>query len=190
MLSLQWSGALRRSELVGLDWEKLGTGRGFVSLSDEGITITLMTSKASQTQAETVVVPRIDMPTACTALEHWIAMGQIAPGTPIFRRIRATAKVVGPNRLQVQAVNDTMKRCIVLLDKIGGKKLTKEQKKALMQDYSGHSARAGYATSAARRNVPSYRIQAQTRHKSADMVQKYVREGERFSHSGLKGVGF
>jgi integrase len=36
--------------------------------------------------------------------------------------------------------------------------------------FPGHSLRAGYATSAAARVMPGYRIQQHTRHKSAQMV--------------------
>ena len=53
---------------------------------------------------------------------------------------------------------------------------------------SGHSMRAGYATAAAAADVPSYRIQQHTRHKSAEMVARYVREADKWSKSGLKGV--
>lgn len=39
LLSLGWAGALRRSELVGLDWMSKGAGQGFVSIDDEAVTI-------------------------------------------------------------------------------------------------------------------------------------------------------
>jgi integrase len=55
---------------------------------------------------------------------------------------------------------------------------------------SGHSMRAGYATAAAAANVPGYRIQQHTRHKSAEMVARYVRAADKWTKSGLKGVGF
>ena len=55
---------------------------------------------------------------------------------------------------------------------------------------SGHSLRAGYATSAAARDMPGYRIQQHTRHKSAQMVTEYICEAEKWTKSGLKGVGF
>lgn len=55
---------------------------------------------------------------------------------------------------------------------------------------SGHSLRAGYATSAAARDMPGYRIQQHTRHKSAQMVAGYIREADKWTKSGLKGVGF
>ena len=55
---------------------------------------------------------------------------------------------------------------------------------------SGHSRRAGYATSAAARDMPGYRFQQHTRHKSAQMVAGYIREADKWTKSGLKGVGF
>ena len=61
---------------------------------------------------------------------------------------------------------------------------------ALAERISGHSLRSGYATAAAAANVPSYRIQQHTRHKSADMVSRYVREANNWTKNGLKGVGF
>jgi len=50
--------------------------------------------------------------------------------------------------------------------------------------------RAGYATAAAAADVPDYRIQQHTRHKSVEMVARYVREADKWTKSGLKGVGF
>ena len=38
--------------------------------------------------------------------------------------------------------------------------------------------RAGYATSAAARNMPAYRIQSHTRHKSAQVIAGYIREAD------------
>jgi hypothetical protein len=44
--------------------------------------------------------------------------------------------------------------------------------------YSGHSLRAGLATSAAQAGAPTWRIKAQTRHGSDAMLARYVRDGE------------
>jgi len=44
LLSLGWAAALRRSELVSLDWQKLGAGGGFISVDERGIVVTLMAS--------------------------------------------------------------------------------------------------------------------------------------------------
>jgi integrase len=49
--------------------------------------------------------------------------------------------------------------------------------------YSGHSLRAGFATSAAQSGVPAWRIKAQTRHASDAMLSRYIREGELFTEN-------
>jgi integrase len=49
--------------------------------------------------------------------------------------------------------------------------------------YSGHSLRAGFATSAAQVGVLTSRIRAQTRHASEAMLARYVREGELFTEN-------
>ena len=49
--------------------------------------------------------------------------------------------------------------------------------------YSGHSLRAGFATSAAQAGVLTSRIRAQTRHASDAMLARYIREGELFTEN-------
>ena len=39
LIALGWAGALRRSELVGLDWQHLGSGCGFVLVTELGVEI-------------------------------------------------------------------------------------------------------------------------------------------------------
>ena len=39
-------------------------------------------------------------------------------------------------------------------------------------------------------DIPSYRLQQHARHKSSAMVAVYVREAEKWTKSGLKGIGF
>jgi hypothetical protein len=56
--------------------------------------------------------------------------------------------------------------------------------------FSGHSMRAGYATSAAAKDVPSYRIRKHTRHKSPAVLEGYIRDAEQWTKGGLKDVGF
>jgi hypothetical protein len=41
-----------------------------------------------------------------------------------------------------------------------------------------------------RPNMAAYRIQSHTRHKSAQMVAGYIREADKWTKSGLDGVGF
>jgi integrase len=46
--------------------------------------------------------------------------------------------------------------------------------------YSGHSLRAGFATSATRAGVATFKIRQQTGHASDSMLSRYVRQGELF----------
>ena len=46
--------------------------------------------------------------------------------------------------------------------------------------YSGHSLRAGLATSAIKAGVPTYKVRAQTGHASDAMRSRYVRDGDMF----------
>jgi integrase len=47
-------------------------------------------------------------------------------------------------------------------------------------EYSGHSLRAGFVTSAAQAGVPIWRIRQQTGHTSDSILQRYIREAELF----------
>jgi integrase len=187
VLALGWAAALRRSELVGLDWHKLGDGSGFVTIDDRGVVVTLMASKASQDQAETIIVPCADMPAACEALERWAEVARLKSGQPVFRSVDQR-QIIGDERLAGRSVSRIVKARVRKLARLRGKSETEADE--LVALFSGHSMRAGYATSAAARDMPGYRIQQHTRHKSAEMVAGYIREADKWTKSGLKGVGF
>jgi site-specific recombinase XerC len=87
LLALGFAGALRRSELVGLDWKEQGSGDGVVSRDERGIVLTLLRTKGGKGEPETVIVPCQDMPTACEALERWAKTANLQPGEPVFRAI-------------------------------------------------------------------------------------------------------
>jgi integrase len=55
--------------------------------------------------------------------------------------------------------------------------------------YAGHSLRAGLVTSAALNSVPEYIIQRQTRHKSAEMLRRYIRDASLFRDNASGRVG-
>jgi integrase len=187
LLALGWAGALRRSELVGLDWQRLNAGGGFVAVSELGITITLMASKASQDQTETIAVPRGDMPTACERLEVWAALAGLQPGEPVFRAVDQK-QIISADRLTDRSVSRIVKARIRKHFKANGRGAAEAEEMASL--FSGHSMRAGYATSAAAKDMPSYRIRKHTRHKSPAVLEGYIRAAEQWTKGGLKGVGF
>ena len=49
--------------------------------------------------------------------------------------------------------------------------------------YSGHSLRAGLATSAAQHGISSWKIREQTGHKSDAMLARYIRSGDLFTNN-------
>ena len=54
--------------------------------------------------------------------------------------------------------------------------------------YSGHSLRAGLATSAAKAGKSERAIMKQTGHKSAAMVRRYIRDADLFSENAAAGL--
>ena len=188
LLGLGWAGALRRSELVGLDWLQRGDGDGSVHIEDgQGLVVTLATSKGSQHRAVTVEIPRSDAPLACEAVGRWAKAAGLKAGEPLFCSIDKGQRLVA-GRLTARSVARIVKARVRALAQARGK--TREEADELVQQFSGHSMRAGYATEAGSKDLPSYRIMQHTRHRSHEQVASYIREGQKWFKSGLKGVGF
>jgi integrase len=58
----------------------------------------------------------------------------------------------------------------------------------LAGDFSGHSLRAGFVTSAAAKGVPEIRIQDTTGHRSVAILRSYVRRATVFDGSPLTSI--
>jgi integrase len=58
------------------------------------------------------------------------------------------------------------------------------------EEFSGHSLRAGLATSAAEAGQQERDIMQQTRHKSEKMVRRYIRKGSLFQGNVVDALGF
>jgi Phage integrase, N-terminal SAM-like domain len=103
-------------------------------------------------------------PVAC--LDAWLSASSIAANA-IFRPVDRYGRVHNA-RLSGEAVSILVRERIAAagLDPTG---------------YSGHSLRAGLATSAAQAGVSAWRIKAQTRHASEAMLAHYIRQGELFT---------
>jgi integrase len=127
------------------------------------------------------------MPAACVAVKVWASVAALEAGAPLFRSIDKGQRV-GAGRLTDRNVSLIIKARVHAYAISSGK--TGAEAEAIAEQMSGHSMRAGYATAAAAADVPGYRIQQHTRHKSAEMVARYVREADKWTKSELKGVGF
>ena len=187
LLAVGWAAALRRSELVGLDWMVKGDGQGHVVIDAAAVTITLATSKASQDEAETIVIPVASMKSASDALLGWISLAGIKPGEPIFRAVDQHQHI-GETRLTDRSVSNIIKVRVLRYARKNGN--TKAAAKAMAAGFSGHSLRAGFVTTAARSKVPGYHIRQHSRHKSVQTVEGYIREADKLTDSVLKTIGF
>ena len=58
------------------------------------------------------------------------------------------------------------------------------------KNYSGHSLRSGFATSAAESGAEERSIKAMTGHKSTEMVRRYIKEANIFKNNALNKIKF
>jgi integrase len=168
LLLVGFAGALRRSELVGLDL-------GDIEQVRQGIILTLRRSKTDQGgQGRKIGIP-YGRTRWCpiASLQGWLAESGITGGA-IFRPVDRHGRIQ-PARLSGEAVS------LVVRERVAAAGLDPTQ-------YSGHSLRAGLATSAAQAGVPTWRIRAQTRHASDAMLNRYIRDGEIFTENAAGAV--
>jgi integrase len=153
----------QRSELVALDVADIEHVR-------RGIVLHLRRSKTDQDgRGQKIAIP-YGRTRWCpvAALEAWLAASEITAGA-IFRPVDRHSHVHNV-RLSGEAVS------LVVRERASAAGLD-------ATGYSGHSLRAGLATSAAQAGVPASRIKAQTRHASDAMLSRYIREGELFTEN-------
>lgn len=162
LLLIGFAGALRCSELVALDVADIEHVR-------RGIVLHLRRSKTDQDgRGQKIAIP-YGRTRWCpvAALEAWLAASEITGA--IFRPVDRHSHVHNV-RLSGEAVS------LVVRERASAAGLD-------ATGYSGHSLRAGLATSAAQAGVPASRIKAQTRHASDAMLSRYIREGELFTEN-------
>tara|TARA_Y100000996_G_C22464235_1_gene619375 strand:+ start:131 stop:1087 length:957 start_codon:yes stop_codon:yes gene_type:complete len=171
ILMVGFSGGFRRNEIVSLDCEDLD----FVN---EGVKITIKRSKTDQFGEGLIkAIPYFDNNLYCTAttLKRWLNVSKINKG-PLFRRF------IKGSRLTNERLTD---QTVALLIKEYLKKTGIDNK-----NYSGHSLRSGFATSAAESGAEERSIMAMTGHKSPEMVRRYIKEANLFKNNALKKIKF
>jgi integrase len=133
----------------------------------QGLVVTLRRSKTDQEGAGRKVGVPFGRTRHCAALalDGWIAISGIATG-PVFRPVDRHGRIAAA-RLSGEAVSLVVKERVEAagIDPTG---------------FSGHSLRAGFATSAVQAGVSTLKIRAQTGHASDAMLARYVRDGELF----------
>ncbi|WP_232375812.1 site-specific integrase [Mesorhizobium comanense] len=181
MLLLGFAGGLRRSEIVGLDVARDQTedGRGWIEVfPGKGVLVTLR----GKTGWREVEIGRGSSDATCpvVALQTWLKLARIAHG-PLFRRVTGQGKAVGAERLNDQEVARLVKRAVLAAGVRGD--LSESERG---QKFSGHSLRAGLASSA---EVDERYVQKQLGHASAEMTRRYQRRRDRFRVNLTKASG-
>ena len=164
-----FSGGFRRNEITSLNYEDLD----FVK---EGVKINIKKSKTDQFGEGLLKgIPYFDNLQYCPviSLKKWIDISNIYSG-PLFRRFTKGSSL-SVNRLSDQTVALLIKEYTKLAG-IDNK------------NYSGHSLRSGFATSAAESGVEERNIMAMTGHKSSEMVRRYIKEANLFKNNALNKI--
>lgn len=170
LILLGFVGAFRRSELAQVRIDD-------IEEAPQGLVVHIPRRKNDQEGLGTdIPVPYGEHPETCPvrAIKRWIDQSGITEG-PLFREVDRHGNVMD-EALSDQTVARVVKRTA---------------KKAGMdwKNYSGHSLRAGFATSAAAADVGEYDIMRQTGHHSLEVLRRYIRDGNLFKHSAASRVG-
>lgn len=169
IMTVQWMGAYRRSEVVYLNVED-------VTFKTKGMEVMLWKSKTDQEGkgAKMGLMPTKDL-TVCpiTSLQQWLKAACIETG-PLFRRIDRR-NVIHQERLTDRSVADIIK---------------KAAKKAGLDEklFSGHSMRSGFITTAAQERKSIDSIMVQSRHKSVAIVREYIQHATVFIDNAGEGL--
>lgn len=188
LLALGYCFARRRSELVGLDWERLGDGDGILSSSAREMKVELVRHKTQSSEPMVSVVPRSYNSVAVQAVERWLTLAAVQPGEPVLRRVRKGGHI-GTERLNDQSVTGIIQRRLQEHFERQGVPTTKAVAEAAQ--YSGHSLRHGFVATAAEAEASVQAITSVTGHRSLHVVMGYISQAEksRISPHRIKGVG-
>jgi integrase len=168
LLLVGFGAALRRSELVALDLDD-------IAVVPEGLRITIRRSKSDQEgEGKVIAVGRTGTATCPgAAYAVWLTASAITDGA-VFRGVDRHGHIGA--RLSTDAVAGIVRR-----------RAAAAGLEAAV--FSGHSMRAGFATSAAAAGIEERLIMRQTRHRSAQTVRRYIRDGALFARNLAQEVG-
>ena len=171
IILLGFGGGFRRNELISLDYDDL-------EFVNEGLKINIKKSKTDQ-YGEGIIkaLPYFDNSQYCPvrSIQNWLKVSKIK-NNAVFRKFYKGMKL-SHNRLSDQSVALLIK---YYLEKAG----------IDSSDYSGHSLRSGFATTAAEAGAEERSIMNMTGHKSTEMVRRYIKEASLFKNNALNKIKF
>jgi integrase len=164
LLLLGFAGAFRRSEFVALDVADL-------EFCDGGLRVHIRRSKTDQEGAgATIAIVGVSIACPVKAVRAWLDASGITTG-PLFRAVAKGGRISG-ERLSDRTVANVVKA--------GASRVGLNAR-----DFSGHSLRSGFLTSAALRGASIFKMMDVSRHKSMDTLRSYVRDANLFrDHTG------
>lgn len=163
VLCVGWWGALRRSELVGID-------RAHLTDHPEGVLLNLPKSKTDQEAKGREVPLHYHAGPVCPvrALRAWL---DLHDHETVFVKLDRGRRSLGDGvRLHPGAVNLVVKAAAERLGISTG-------------DVSAHSLRSGFVSECDRRRIPTAAVRAVTGHTSEAMLSSYARPGALFDSS-------
>jgi len=169
IILIGFSGGFRRNEIVSLDFDDL-------DYVEEGVKINIKRSKTDQFGMGSIKgLPYFENSQYCPviSLQNWIEISKIKSGA-LFRRFTK-----GSNLSEKRLTDQTVALLIKEYLGIAGIDST---------NYSGHSLRSGFATSAAEAGAEERTIMAMTGHKSTEMVRRYIKNADLFKNNALNKI--
>lgn len=169
LLLTGFAGAFRRSELVAIRVED-------VHFVEEGMVIRLRRGKTDQAgEGRDIAIPFMrGKYCPVKAVMAWLAQSAVSSGA-LFRGVDRYGNVT-EHGLSAQSVALIVKQRAVVVG------LDASQ-------FSGHSLRAGFVTSAAIAGSSSWKICQQTGHQSEAVMQRYIRDSHLFADNPLNKMG-
>jgi site-specific recombinase XerD len=169
LLLVGFAGAFRRSELAGLRLND-------ITQTQDGLRIVLRQSKTDQEgQGSLKGIPYGQVAETCPveAWNAWVAASGMTDGQA-FRSVNRYS-LIG-DALSDRAIANLIKKRVAAVG-------------LNPQDFSGHSLRSGFITSAAQAGVSERSIARQSGHKSLPVLRGYIREGSLFTDNAAARVG-
>lgn len=163
LLLIGFAGAMRRSELAALSIDR-------IVADQRGMRIALGKTKTDPTaENDVIAIPvatRDKQYCPVAAYRLWLREAKLKDG-PLFRRISKAGTVHPRDSLNPASIAKIIKACAARCGLDASR-------------YSGHSLRAGLATSSSQQQKTFAKIKAQTRHRSDATLLVYIRDGELF----------